>query len=71
MPELCMYCGKDMSKWQQLDFAKDIVCDNCTQSLCGSSAIPQNRHRKPVARRTQYLRPFSHGTYTMPEDWLK
>jgi ribosome-binding protein aMBF1 (putative translation factor) len=25
----CQICGKDLSKWKQLDFSKDIVCDRC------------------------------------------
>jgi len=33
MATCCIYCLKDLSKWQQLDFSADIICDDCVQKL--------------------------------------
>lgn len=33
MDKNCIYCGKDLSKWN-LNFTRDIICDTCTQRKC-------------------------------------
>jgi len=55
MSQYCMYCAKDMSKWN-LDFSRDIVCDDCTQKLVGGKELPEFRPQKPrTARKVRHV----------------
>jgi len=47
-----------MSKWN-LDFKREIVCDECTQKVVGSPEIPLRRSEKP-RKAIRGLKPIKH-----------
>ena len=51
MVTVCMYCEKDLSKYN-LDFKRDIVCDRCTQGLVGGKNLPQKRPERRSKRQS-------------------
>lgn len=42
MSKNCIRCGKDLSKWN-LDFSRDIICDDCTISRLVSKSLLEKK----------------------------
>ncbi len=48
MSKYCSICCKDLSKWKQLDFSRDIICDDCTDAKVNFVAMLEKEFTKEI-----------------------